>query len=77
MLEDIGKSLSIIAKVFYVITHPKVIFDWLVGISYWLAVLVSISSLIFYVTTQSARSKRILNATIVAYILLKAIASVL
>ena len=77
MLESIQETLQPISKFFYIITHPKVILDWFIDVSYWLAVLISLIALIFYISTKSDKSKQIFNGTIVAYILLKAIASVI
>lgn len=77
MIESIQESLEPISKFFYIITHPRVIFDWFVGISYWLAVIISITSLLFFIATKSKKSKQILNGSILAFILLKAIASVI
>jgi len=77
MIEDIQTTLEPISKFFYTISHPKIIFDYIVGISYWLAVLISITSLLFFITTESKKSKQILQGTILAYILLKAIDSVI
>lgn len=42
-----------------------------------MAVIVSVISLLFLVTTKSKKSKQILEGTILAYILIKAISSVL
>ena len=75
IISDIQTQLEPISKFFYIITNPRIIFDWIVGISYWLAVIISISSLIFYVGTKSTKSKQLLNGTIIAYILLQAFAS--
>lgn len=77
MIEDIQTTLEPISNFFYTISHPKIIFDYIVGISYWLAVLISITSLLFFITTESKKSKQILQGTILAYILLKAIDSVI
>lgn len=77
MLESIQETLQPISKFFYIVTHPRVILDWFIGVSYWLAVLISLIALIFYISTKSDKSKQIFNGTIVAYILLKAIASVI
>lgn len=77
MLESIQETLQPISRFFYIVTHPRVIFDWFVSMSYWLAVLVSITSLLFYIATKSKKSKQILNGSILAYILLKAVASVI
>lgn len=77
MLDSIQKLLRPISKFFHLITHPKIIFDWVIDISYWLAVLISITSLLFFITTKSNKARRILNGSILAYILLRAIASVI
>lgn len=77
MIDNIQETLAPISNFFYIITHPKVIFVWIVGISYWIAVIVSITSLLFFIATKSKKSKQILNGTILAYILLKAVASVI
>lgn len=77
MLESIQETLQPISNFFYIVTHPKVILDWFIDISYWMAVLISLIALIFYISTKSDKSKQIFNGTILAYILLKAIASVI
>lgn len=77
MLENLETSLEPISKFFYIITHPIIIFNWFVAVSYWLAVLTSITSLLFFITTKSKKSKQIFQGTILAYILLKAIDSVI
>lgn len=76
-MENIQETIKPIAKFFYIVTHPKTVFVWLINMSYWIAVLVSITSLLFFIATNSKKSKRILSGTILAYILLKAIASVI
>ncbi len=77
MLENIQETLQPISNFFYIVTHPRVILDWFVDISYWLAVLISIIALILHISTKSDKSKQVLNGTIIAYILLKAIVSVI
>lgn len=77
MLESIQESLETISKFFYIITHPKIVFNWVVDISYWLVVLISITSLLFFIATKSNKARQILNGSILAYILLKAVASVI
>lgn len=76
MMEGLKETLEPISKFFYIVTHPRVIFDWIIGISYWLAVLICIASLIYYIGTKSRKSLQILNITIITYILLKAISAV-
>lgn len=76
MLENIRELLEPISKFFYVITHPIIIFNWFVRISYWLAVWISLISLLFFISTKSKKSKQILQGTILAYVLIKAIESV-
>lgn len=76
MLESIQESLKPISRFFYLITHPGVIFNWIIDISYWLVVLISITSLLFFIATKSNRARQVLNGSILAYILLKAVASV-
>lgn len=77
MLESIQELLKPISRFFYLITHPKVVFNWIVSVSYWLVVLISITSLLFFIATKSNKARQILGGTILAYILLKAIASVI
>lgn len=77
MLADIRELLAPISKFFYLITHPKVVLIWIVDISYWIAVLISITSLLFFISTRSKKSKQILEGTIIAYILIKAVSTVL
>lgn len=77
MLENLQNQLEPISKFFYIITHPRIIFDWMVVFSYWWAVLVSTISFIFYIATKSIKAKQICIGMIVAYILLKSISSVL
>lgn len=77
MIEDLQKTLQPISNFFYIITHPRVILDWFIDISYWLAVLISVIALIFYVSTKSQKSKQIFSGTIIAYIILQAIVSVI
>lgn len=76
MIGNIETSLKPISKFFYIITNPVIIFNWIVGISYWLAVLISTTALLFFITTKSKKSKQVFHGAILAYILLKAIASV-
>lgn len=77
MLESIQESLETISKFFYIITHPKIVFNWVIDISYWLVVLISITSLLFFIATKSNKARQILNGSILAYILLKAVVSVI
>lgn len=77
IISDIKTQLEPISKFFHVITHPSIIFYWLVDISYWLAIIIAITSLIFYVGTKSTKSKQMFQGSIIAYILLQAFASVI
>lgn len=76
MINDLIETLKPISRFFYLLTHPKIIFEYIIGVSYWLAVLICIASLIYYVGTKSRKSLQILNITIITYILLKAISAV-
>ena len=76
IISDIQTQLEPISKFFHIITHPSIIFNWIVDISYWLAVIIAITSLIFFVGTKSTKSKQIFEGSIIAYILLQAFASV-
>ncbi len=76
MLDELNELLNPIAKFFRVITQPIIIFNWFVSVSYWLAVFISITSLLFFISTKSKKTKQILQGTILAYILIKAVASV-
>lgn len=75
MIDNIQKSIEPISKFFHIVTHPSLIFYWLVDISYWLALIISMISVLFIISTNSKKSKQVLQGTILAYILLKGIAS--
>jgi hypothetical protein len=77
IFQSLQETLAPISKFFYVITHPIVIFNWLVDVSYWLAVLISIACLIYYIGTKSRKPLRIMNFTIITYVLIKAISVVI
>lgn len=80
MLDKTGElieTLGPISKFCYIITHPRIIFDWIISVSYWLAVLISIAALIYYVGCGSKKALRVLNFTIITYILLKSLAAVI
>lgn len=77
MIDNLQELLAPISKFFYIITHPKVVLTWIIDVSYWVAVIISITSLLFFIGTRSKKSKQILEGTILAYILIKAISTVL
>lgn len=77
MLDNLQNQLEPISKFFYIITHPSIMLHWLIAVSYWWATIISTTSFIFYVVTKSVKAKQICGGMIVAYILLKAMYSVL
>jgi len=76
-IPELIEVLKPISKVLHIITHPIIIWNGLISISYWLAIGVATTSLIFYVATDSKKCIRITTGIMVAYTLLKAIDGVL
>lgn len=77
MLTRLEELLAPISRFFYIITHPKIVLIWIIDVSYWITVFISITSLLFFISTKSAKSRKIFQGAILAYILLKAISTVI
>ena len=76
-LTVIAESLKTIGDVFYVLSHPIIIWDWLVDFSYWLVVIISLFCIIYQAVTEDSKFSRIMWISIVTFILIKGVNSVL
>lgn len=72
-LKTIADALKTISKVFYVITHPSIIWTWFMEISYWLSVLIICICIIYYGTSKSPKASRLIWLVIVIYCMLKGV----
>ena len=76
-LEVIANSLKVISNVFHTVTHPIIIWNWLMSISYWIVTITCIVCTIYYVGTKSSKPIRIMGTVVITYILLKGVDTVI
>lgn len=72
-IKIIADVLKTIGDIIYVITHPIVIWNWFIGISYWIATIICSFCILYYAVTGSHKFTRIMWITIITYILLKGV----
>ncbi|HYF75467.1 MAG TPA: hypothetical protein VD757_02665 [Candidatus Nitrosocosmicus sp.] len=72
-LKVISEALQAIGNVIYVITHPIIIWNWFMGIAYWIAVLICCVSIIYYATSRSHKASQVIWLTIIIYCVLKGV----
>jgi hypothetical protein len=79
-MKDIAESLKAIAdffkaigKIIYVISHPIIIWNWFMDISFWLACISICVCIIIYAATKIQKSIQIAWLIIVVFILLKGV----
>jgi hypothetical protein len=72
-LKTISEALQAIGKIIDVISHPIIIWNWFMGIVYWLAVLICCICIIYYATSKSHKASQVMWLVIVIYIILKGV----
>lgn len=80
MIEKIESNLQIIVdfietikRGWYIITHPIVIWHWLMDVSYWIVSITSVICILYYAVTGHRKPLRIMNVIILTYIILKGV----
>lgn len=69
-IPELIKILEPISKVCYILTHPVIIWDFIMGVSFWIVVIIGTSSIILYAVGYK-KGMRLTGISFVAYTLLK------
>ena len=76
MAEDlsvISEVMKALGRVTYTITHPIIIWNWLMGVSYWLAVIICVMCILIYGIAKIRKASQIMWVTIIIYLVLKGV----
>ncbi len=72
-IEAIADFARVLKQIWHVITHPSIIWNWFLGISFWIACIGSVVCILYYAVTESKKPIQIMWVIIITYILIKGV----